>query len=524
MTEAQPNQGTIRGTTVDVQGSLVIDAEVVLTHPDGTTRRTRTNNSGQFSFTGLAPGTYVIRVTKPNFAVYENAEVAVAAGRAAVLDVTLGVSIQETQVTVRDEAAVSTDPEAAAGAIVLNEKDLEALPDDPEDLEEALRALAGPGAGPNGGEIFIDGFSGGSMPPASSIREIRVNSNPFSSEFDRLGFGRIEVFTKPGTDNLRGEFEMEFEDDALNSRNPYSTNKPPFRAWEFSGNIAGPLIKERLSYFFDGEYSRSESNALINAIVLDPSLNAVAFSESVVTPDDEIEFSPRFDIQLNDRNTLTLRYFYERETSENSGVGGFNLPSRSYSSRSTEHIFRATENAVISPTVINETRFQFISRSNREFGDSDDPTIQVLDAFTTGGANIGEAFADERQIEFFNSTSIIRGRHSIKFGGRVRHFNVENASPSNFAGTFTFTSLDQYRDTILDVPGAAPTQFSIAGGDPVASVRQTDLGVFVQDDWRVNPKLTISFGLRYETQTNISSHGDFAPRFAVAYAPGAGPD
>lgn len=522
--EAQPNQGTIRGTTSDVQGSLVIDAEVTLTLPNGTVRTVRSGDTGQFSFANLSPGTYSIRVTKQDFAVFENPNVVVTAGRTTVLDVTLGVSIQETQVTVTDEAAVSTDPESTAGAIVLNEKDLEALPDDPDDLEAALRALAGPGSGPEGGEIFIDGFSGGSLPPASSIREIRVNANPFSSEYDRLGFGRIEVFTKPGTDKLRGELEMEFEDGYFNSRNPFSTNKPPFRAWEFGGNIGGPLIKDRLSYFFDAEYSRSQSNALINAIVLDPSLNPFQLSQSVVTPDDEIEFSPRFDFQLNERNTLTFRYDFERETSDNSGVGGFNLASRSFSSRSTEHVVRVTHNSVISPTVVNESRFQFITRSDRELSENDAPTIQVLDSFTGGGANIGDAFADERQFEFFNSTSVVRGQHTIKFGGRLRHFNVENSSPSNFSGTFTFTSLEQYRDTILDLPGAVPTQFSIAGGDPVASVKQTDLGVFLQDDWRVNPKLTLSFGLRYETQTNIDSHGDFAPRFAFAYAPGAGPD
>ena len=96
----------------------------------------------------------------------------------------------------------------------MDERDIEALPDDEEDLADALQALAGPAAGPNGGEIFIDGFSGGSLPPRDTIREIRINSNPFSSEYDRLGFGRVEILTKPGTDKLRGEVEFEFEDES----------------------------------------------------------------------------------------------------------------------------------------------------------------------------------------------------------------------------------------------------------------------------------------------------------------------
>jgi hypothetical protein len=179
---------------------------------------------------------------------------------------------------------------------------------------------------------------------------------------------------------------------------------------------------------------------------------------------------------------------------------------------------------VVSTSAINETRFQFISRSSREAASDNSPTIRVLDAFTGGGANIGDAFADERRYELHNNTSLIRGRHTLKFGGRLRHIDLRNASPNNFAGTFTFTSIDQYRDTILNLPGAFPTQFTIAGGDPEAGVKQTDVGLFFQDDWRYSPSLTLSFGLRYENQTNISSMLNFAPRFSFAWAPGAGPD
>ncbi|MGD9588128.1 MAG: carboxypeptidase regulatory-like domain-containing protein [Pyrinomonadaceae bacterium] len=520
--EAQQNQGSIRGSTVDVQGSLVLDAEVTLTLPDGRVKTTRSNDSGQFLFDGLAPGTYSVRVSKENFAGYENRDVVVTNNRSVVLNVTLGVTIEETSVTVSDTPAVSTDPEAAAGAIVLKPKDIEALPDNEADLEAALRALAGPGAGPSGGEIYIDGFTGGRLPSRDSIREIRINQNPFSAEFDRLGFGRIEILTKPGTDEFSGEAEFEFEDESLNSRNPFASNRPPFQTRAFEGNFSGPLIKERASFFFDAEYERVDSNALINALVLDTSLNIVPLSRAVVVPETEIEFSPRFDIQLNENNTLVARYFFETETAENSGLGGFDLPTRAYSSRETEHTFRVTNTTVVSPSVINETRFQFVNRSGREEGEDDSPTVPVLDAFTGGGANIGNAFSRERRFEVNNTTSIVRGPHIIRFGGRLRHVDLGNSSPSNFAGTFTFTTIGQYRDTILGLPGAFPTQFSIAGGEPEAGVSRTDVGLFVLDDWTIDPRVTLSMGLRYEGQTNISSYADISPRLSIAYAPGAG--
>jgi hypothetical protein len=514
--------GTIRGRVADVAGAVIVGANVSVVGADNAAaRNVQTNQAGEFSIS-LAPGKYVVRVTSPGFAVYENADVNVVAGRAATLDVTLGVTIEETLVTVGDEAAVNTDPEANAGAVVLKEAEIEALPDNEEELEAALRALAGPGAGPSGGEIFIDGFSGGRLPPRDTIREIRINQNPFSSEYDRLGFGRIEILTKPGTDKFRGEFEFEFEDESLNSRNPFAANRAPFQVRTIEGNLGGPIIKKRASFFVDFEREDTDNNALINALILDPNLNVAPFQRAVLTPSREFGFSPRVDFQLSETNTLVARYSFERERSENEGLGGFDLLTRGYASRGAEHTFRLTDTAVISGSIINEARFQYIRRRSEQTGADNSPTIRVLDAFTGGGANIGSAFSNEDRFELQNYTSFIRGRHALKIGARWRRVRLENSSPGNFAGTFTFTSLEQYRNAIQNLPGAFPTQFSIAGGNPAASVEQTDLGLFAQDDWRVNPQLTLSFGLRYEKQTNISDGTNFAPRFGFAYAPGAG--
>jgi len=242
------------------------------------------------------------------------------------------------------------------------------LPDNDEELAAALQALAGPAAGPNGGEVFIDGFSGGRLPPRDSIREIRINQNPFSSEYDRLGLGRIEILTKPGTEEFRGEIEFEFEDESLNSRNPFAPNRAPFQVREFSANFGGPIVKKRASFFVDFELGDTANNALINALVLDPNLNVTPFQLAVLTPSKEFEISPRFDVQINERNTLVGRYEFSRDKSENSGLGGFDLLSRGFNASSTEHSIRLTETAVISGSVINETRFQYIRRRNNQEG------------------------------------------------------------------------------------------------------------------------------------------------------------
>lgn len=515
----QSNRGNLRGQVKDIAGAVIIGATVTTVSENGQSRSVQTNRSGEFSFSNLPAGIYTIRAENAGFAIYENAQVSVTSEQNASLEITLNVATVETEVVVPDQEMISTSPESNAGAIVLNQEDIQALPDDEEDLEAALQALAGPAAGPNGGGIYIDGFSGGSLPPRDTIREIRINSNPFSSEYDRLGFGRIEIFTKPGTDRFRGEVEFEFEDEALNSRNPFVAERSPFQRREFEAQLGGPLVAKRASYFLNFEYQKTDNNTLINALVLDPNLNVVPFQQGIVAPSYDFEFNPRLDFQINENNTLVARYSYERGKSENAGLGGFDLLSRAFDRRDSEQVVRLTETAVLNPKTINEIRFQFIRRRNSETSEDNSPTIRVNDYFTSGGANIGLAFSDEDQFEFQNYTSFLFDRHSLKVGARLRYIKLLDSSPNNFAGTFTFTSLEQYRSALLR--NAIPTQFSIAGGDPEAGVSQSDIGVFAQDDWRVNPELTMSFGLRYENQSNISSNFNLAPRFGFAYAPGA---
>ncbi len=514
----QPANGTFRGKVLDSLGALISGATITVVDISGKERMTQTNKEGVFVINDLAVGKYLVRASANGFTSYQNPEIEVLGGKTISLDITLTVTITE-QVTIGAAPPINTDPDSNASAVVLKDKDIQSLPDDPAELNAALQALAGPGAGPNGGEFFVDGFSGGKLPRRDTIREVRINQNPFSSEYDRLGLGRIEIFTKPGTEEWAGEIGGEFEDESFNSRNPFASNRPPFQLRNIQGELSGPIIKKRASFFVDFEVENIDNNAIINTLILNSNLNPLPFQLAVLTPNKNFDFGSRFDVQINDHNTLVTRYDFSNSSLKNAGLGGFDLVSRAYNTRDSDQTFRLTETAVINPSIINEARFQYIRRRARQDSMSNSPTIRVLDAFTSGGANIGSAFTNEDRLELQDFTSFILDKHSLKIGMRLRHVNITDASPGNFAGSFTFTSLDQYRNTILNLAGAFPTQFSIAGGDPQSAVRQTDLGIFAQDDWRVNAKLTLSFGLRYETQTNISDHLNIAPRFGFAYAP-----
>ncbi|HYK22814.1 MAG TPA: carboxypeptidase-like regulatory domain-containing protein, partial [Pyrinomonadaceae bacterium] len=282
---AQQRPGSLRGLVLDELGGAIVGASVTAVDSKGVEKTVVTNNGGAYTISGLAPGKYTVRATNAGFAVFETTDVEVVAGKAQQFDITLKVAIEEQKVTVAaDSREVSTEPDNNAGAVVLRGSDIDALPDDPDDLAAALQALAGPSAGPNGGQIFVDGFTGGRLPPRASIREIRINSNPFSAEYDRLGFGRIEILTRPGTDRFRGQASFNFNDDALNARNPFATSRPPIQTRQYGGNFSGPISKRKASFFVDFDKRDIDDQALIVATILDANNNIVGFSQSAPLP------------------------------------------------------------------------------------------------------------------------------------------------------------------------------------------------------------------------------------------------
>lgn len=393
-----------------------------------------------------------------------------------------------------------------------------------------MQALAGPAPGPGGGEFFIDGFTGGTPPPKAAIREVRINANPFSPEYDRPGFARIEIFTKPGSDFLRGQAFAQYNDQRLNSRNPLLTQstRPPYRAQTYGFNFSGPLWRNKASFTLDTERRQIGENAFVLATVLDDNLNPLKINQALPAPQSRTSFSPRVDYAINRGNSLTVRYQALRIGLDNQGVGDFNLASRAYNERQTEHTVQATETAMIHAQAINETRFQYRRANLRDMGSDLTPSVEVQGAFSGGGAPLGNSGSTTNNWELANTSMYTSGKHAFKWGGRVRQSKVADTSLNNFAGAFTFFTLDQYRQTLalqqagysgaqIAQLGAGPAQFSRNAGTPEARVSQTDAGLFVTDDWRARPNLTLSFGVRYEAQNNLGGLANWAPRVGFAW-------
>ena len=542
---AQAN-GPISGQVVDTLGASVVGATVTAVTADGKQKQAISNARGEYSIPALAPGKYTVKAIAPNFALYENAEVEVAAGQGNELSIVLTVTGVEENVEVSPGGTVNTEADNNANATVLSGKDLEALPDDPDELEAALQALAGASAGPDGGQINIDGFTGGRLPPKEAIREIRINTNPFSAEYERIGFGRIDVLTRPGFDKFRGSANFNFNDESLNSRNPFAANRAPSQLRSFGGFLSGPIQSKKSSFFVDVNQTARDENSVIAATILDQGLNIVNFQQDVTVPTRRLSISPRIDYAINDKNTLVGRYSFQRNTSENQQVGGFSLPSQATVGESTQNQLNLTHSLIVNARTVNETRFQFERTNRSQTGNDTTPTIIVSNAFTGGGTQIGDSFNRSNRWELQNYTTTTFGKggeHGVKFGVRIRGISLTDRSENGYGGAFTFSgfvdnngtptnpdddffvsSINQFRQKVLGNPDPRynPNQFSLTTGNPLANVSQVDFGLFFTDDWKLRQDLTLSFGLRYENQTNMSDNFNLAPRFGFAYSPGAG--
>ncbi len=533
---------TLRGQVTDESGALIPGAKVSLKGAAGLARTATTDATGAYSFAPLAAGDYSVQASAPQLVMAEPVRVNLSAGTQ-VLNLVLRVASMAEKVTVQGGGAptVSTDIASNASAIVLSGADLDALSDDPDDLAADLQALAGPSAGPNGGSIFVDGFSGGQLPPKESIREIRINQNPFSPEYDKLGYGKIEIFTKPGFDKYRGTVWWNFGSDFWNTRNPYSPEKAHFLLNEFEGNAGGPLSR-KASFTVDAMRSMVDNGAITNAVTVNPQTLALQpFSSVLVVPGRYINVSPRVDYQIGENNTLMFRYGITHSDVPDNGVGGFDLTSRGYHSQFTNQTVQAAETIVIGHA-LNETRFQYYRSATQAIANSSDPAVLVLQSFNGGGNTVGRTFDTQNSYELQNYTSMVKGAHSWRFGVRMRGQTDDSVSPQNFNGTFTFgggeaaqgpiASIERYRLTLLyqqlgSTPaqiralGGGATQFSLSTGMAELGVHQMDAGFFAGDEWRPRPNLTVSLGLRYEAQSNMHDWRDIAPRVAVAWAPGA---
>ena len=505
-TAQRPDTGTLRVVVKDPSGAVIPGAMVQI---KGTEERTAAVTRADLASDGqgvavaadLPPGRYAVDVAFPGFETLTLTDVRVRAGDNK-RDAALKIQKLEDSVSVgRDKATVASDPNNDRFNTVLSREQINALPDDPDEMERVLKDMAGPGA-----TIRVDGFRGGKLPPKSQIRSIRFQRDAYAAENHMAGLVFVDIVTQPGMGPLRGSMDFLFRDDSLNARNAYQAEKGPEQTQQYTMNLSGTLRKDRTSFSLSATGAALYDSANVYADTSTGFQN-----NSIRRPSERMNFNGRLDHAVNTSHTLRANLQTNGNETSNLGVGGFDLEERAYSRKTEESLLRLSESGPWSRTLFGESRLQVRRQSSGSASELERRTTRVLDTFTSGGAQQAGG-REVTDIEWATNIDWARGRHAIRFGTLIEGGWYTSDNRTNYLGTFVFPSS-------ADFDAGRPASFTQRIGDPRVEYSQWQAGFFVQDDWRARSNLTISAGVRQELQTHLDDTFNLAPRFGVTWSP-----
>jgi outer membrane receptor protein involved in Fe transport len=503
----------VSGTVQDPSGAVIAGAQVELRTGNAKAQSTLTTESGSFKFNSVTPGTYQLHIQNKGF---ETAEVPLEIkdrppGPLHVTMVVAGVR-QETTIT-SDTTQVSAETSENQNSNTLSGQTLSNLPVFDQDYIATMSRFLDSGAiGSSGTTLVVDGIEVNSLGvSASAIKEVKINNDPYSAEYQRPGRGRIEVITKPGSPEFHGTFNFIFRDYHLNARDPFALTRPPEQRRIYEGIFTGPIRGSKKTAFLIS-FDRNEEDLQAVVFALGPSGK---IAENVATPLRNLLVAGRISHQVSDNNNFSLLYSYQNRTSRNQGVGGITLPEAGFDSQLVEQEIRYSQQTFFTPKLLNQFRFLVGHYAAPTTSLTSDPKIVVLDSFISGGAQ-ADQLRTESHFELTEILSYINGKSTLKGGLNIPDWSRRGFNNNlNAAGTFYFSSLPDYLQR-------RPFSFIQQQGNGHLIFYEKTLGAFVQDDIRLRPNLMISAGLRYDWQNFFNDNNNLAPRFSFALAPGKG--
>lgn len=396
----------------------------------------------------------------------------------------------------QDEVSVSATQEESGGLTqTLSQAEIDQLPDDPDELQRMLEEIGGPGA-----VIRVDGFSGGRLPPRDQIARIVVRRDAFSAEFHQVGQGRVEIATRPGVDRWRGNAGLNVRPSGLSAHNAVARQSKGGTLTRANAFIAGPLVRNRIS--FATEVSGSSSEDVRGIAALTPGGPFVA---ALKQPSDNMEVTFRSEGLLT-RSTL-FRASVERGQNkrDNQGISELDMPERGYRREDVDYTARLSlEGGQRKPFHV---RFQYDQARSTSLPDTFAPAIIVQSAFRSGGATISGSNRSRGVTNDVMFTLKTRP-YTWRVGSLIDWSYSEQGQLQNALGTFTFTDLDAFSAgrpaTFTQRVGAQPLAFWVGQG-----------AAFSQFELTTQSRWSFGMGLRYEWQTGISDRGAVAPRLGV---------
>ncbi len=532
--------GTVAGTVRDRTLAVIAGAEIQL---DGG-RTVRSGGDGRFSFPCVAGGgEHRVLARAAGFA-----ERQVGVGRAAgQVEVVLEAAAVETEVEVsgEDEGGAATSATVSGPTQTISGQRLQALADDPDDLERELRQLAAAGGGnPANVTIAVDGFQGESkVPPKSSIAYIKVNPDQFAAEYREPPFdgALVEVYTRPGQKAYHGALFGTNGSSWENARDPFSVSKGALGKQRYGFELGGPVRKTGSDFALTLEHRSIDDVAVVNAVTLDRGGNAVATTASVPDPQRLWLGTARVGWQVGAKNTLISTYSANVNSLQNLGVGGSTLAEAGYGSGQYEHMFRVSDITTASARLMHEARVSLRWSGETDTPVSTAPQVQVAGAFTGGGATLGAQKSAEFEIEADDDAILTTKAHTMKFGTQLLSRRYRLRATTNFNGTYVFgggiapvldangnpvtgqtetiTGLGQYRRGVLGLAGGAATAWSGVTGNPELEFTQVRDALFFEDDWSVGHGVHVAYGMRYFFQNDPLALNGAVPRLGVLWSP-----
>jgi hypothetical protein len=530
-----PNGVRIEGTVTDPTGAVIPAAQV----QSASGARTTTDATGHYVLSCVPESSTSLMVQADGFT---RGAAPVRARRGGTARVNLQLTLASVQTDVEVGAdATDDDGNQGAGTTVLGRKEIERLPDDPDDLLRELQILASSSGGdPTAATIVVDGYQNSSaLPPKGSIASIRINPDSFAPQFQWHG-SRVEITTKPGADKLHGALFFTDSNSIFNATDPFSTTATPAGRQRYGFELTGPILRKKLDFALALEHRDIDEFNIVNATILDRNHNEEPLRQAVSAPQRLWIGSVRGDWQVNSKDIATLSWSANVNDQDNQGVGGLVLEEAGYSSDVSEYDLRLTNTLTLSANALHETRIGYSWKRTLQMPNSSAPNLQVAGYFTDGGATSQNLKDRERDLEVDDDILATRGRHQINFGFQSITSFVHDYDPNTFNGAYVFgggsapvldagnnpagqtTTIDgmeQYRRALLNLPGGTPTTYEVTTGNPLVPLTQVQLSFYGQDTMKVLPRLSVTFGLRYQLEINRNSFRNFRPRLGLLWSP-----
>ena len=493
--------GSLEILVKDPSGALINKAQVQLLRNGKTEATAQTNQRGEARFNKVVPGRYQVHIEAAGFKAQDLNDLDLSASSNRK-EISLEIDPIKVDVNVSDEAQVrNTNPNGPSFSNVLTADQIAQLPDDPDEFENAINQLAGPGA-----QIRVNGFRGGKLPPKSQIREIRFRLNPYAAENHDAGFGLVDITTKPGVNDWHGSFNFGFRDESLNARQVFAPFRGPEQQRRFGLSLDGPVWKNHTSLFLN-----ADGSLFFDARPIFATTPSGVFSDLAYRPSRRLNVDARVEHVLTKTHTTRFQFQRNAGAQNNLGVGDFDLPARGYSQDQTEYIARFADSGVFGKKFFNEVRFQTRWLDTESRSVSIGQTILVPGAFNDGSAQ-RRGGRHQLDFELADNVDYALEKHGVRFGVQLEAGGYKSDDATNAFGTFQFPDLAAFETGL-------PTQFTQRIGDPTVKYRQYQFGWYVQEDWRLRKNLTLGYGVRHEMENHVDGKFNLAPRVGFVWSP-----